>query len=266
MRCLFCKSETDASEPFEHILPESLGNAEHVLKRGVVCGKCNNYFASKVEKPFLEDPVIVSLRFHEAVPSKKGRIPKMQGIIPQSMSVVDVYRDSENLQVSIDIPDKDVDKIKSLNTGSLVLLAPQLPEANAISSRFLAKVALEALANRLDSRTEWLEELVDKSELDEVRNHARYGSPTEWPIAIRQIYESSMRWNSQDLAGYQIVHEFDFLYTGENELYFILAIFGYEFVINMGGPDLEGWENWLKQNQGVPPLHSGKNVNIDTKI
>ena len=266
MICLFCKVKTDGTEPLEHILPESLGNEDHILKRGVVCGKCNNYFASKVEKPFLEDPVIVSLRFHEAVPSKKGRIPIMQGFIPQIFSKVDLHRDPKTMQTSVHIPSEDVEAFQSLKQGRVYLSAPQAPEVSLIVSRFIAKVALEALANRLDCKEDWIAELVDKPELDEIRDHARYGKTDKWPISIRSIYERSTRWKNLGLKDYQIVHEFDFLFMEENELYFVLAIFGYEFVINMGGPELEGWEKWLKQNENVSPLHSGKNSDVDTKL
>lgn len=150
MRCLFCKMDTDSSEPIEHILPESLGNHQHVLKRGVVCGKCNNYFASKVEKPFLEDPGIMALRFHEAVPSKKGRIPKMQGILLPSRTVVDLTRDPSDGQMSIAVPSEGIVALKSFDGGRLIVLAPNTPEPSMMVSRFLAKVGLEALAARLD--------------------------------------------------------------------------------------------------------------------
>jgi len=52
MRCLFCKCPSDDSKSVEHIIPETLGNADHVLPRGTVCDKCNNYFSRKIEKRF----------------------------------------------------------------------------------------------------------------------------------------------------------------------------------------------------------------------
>lgn len=72
-------------------------------------------------------------------------------------------------------------------------------------------------------------------------------------------------WSNNQSSNYQIVHEFDFLCTEENEIYFILAIFGQEFVINMGGSDLEGWYTWLKENKQASPLQYGKNANVDIK-
>jgi hypothetical protein len=59
----------------EHIVPESLGNVEHVLPVGTVCDCCNQYFARKVERQLLESPMFRLLRANMAVPNKRGRIP-----------------------------------------------------------------------------------------------------------------------------------------------------------------------------------------------
>jgi hypothetical protein len=50
MNCIFCHKISDNSQSIEHIIPESLGNKEHTLWKGAVCDKCNNYFATKMEK------------------------------------------------------------------------------------------------------------------------------------------------------------------------------------------------------------------------
>jgi len=42
----------------------------------------------------------------------------------------------------------------------------------------------------------------------------------------------------------QIVHEFDILQTEASECYFVLAIFGLEFALNMGGAEIDGYP-WL---------------------
>jgi hypothetical protein len=73
-RCLFCLEDSTSSVSVEHIVPESLGNTTTVLPRGFVCDKCNNYFARKVEGPFLNSPAMLALRHLEAVGNKRGRI------------------------------------------------------------------------------------------------------------------------------------------------------------------------------------------------
>src|SRR6267154_1084155 len=53
VRCIFCKQNSALSRSVEHIVPESLGNTQHILPIGVVCDACNNYLAREVEKPLL---------------------------------------------------------------------------------------------------------------------------------------------------------------------------------------------------------------------
>jgi hypothetical protein len=55
------------------------------------------------------------------------------------------------------------------------------------------------------------------------------------------------------------VHEYDILITDANEWYFVLALFGLEFAINIGGPDIDLYVRWLDQHEGVSPLYWGKN-------
>ena len=52
MRCIFCKQDSSNSKNVEHIIPESLGSTKHILGKGIVCDKCNNYFSREVEKTF----------------------------------------------------------------------------------------------------------------------------------------------------------------------------------------------------------------------
>lgn len=62
MRCIFCERDSSTSRSIEHIIPESLGNHEHVLERGVVCDGCNNYLARKIEEPVLSSGYFKNLR------------------------------------------------------------------------------------------------------------------------------------------------------------------------------------------------------------
>ena len=38
-------------------------------------------------------------------------------------------------------------------------------------------------------------------------------------------------------------------------MYFIIAMHGIEYAINLGGPIIEGYEFWLKTNKNKSPLH-----------
>lgn len=56
MKCIFCKEDSATCTSVKYIIPESLGNKEHILPKGVVYDNCNNYFAVKIEKPLLDIP------------------------------------------------------------------------------------------------------------------------------------------------------------------------------------------------------------------
>lgn len=260
MICIFCKSDSSDSAPLEHIIPESLGNKEHIVERGAVCGKCNNYFSSKVERPFLGLPVIIMARFCEAVLSKKGRIPTVEALLlPHSVEVV-LSKDKHTGETSVLLPEGAADEVLQHGTGTLLLPHFGMLEPNRIVSRFMAKVALEALCHRVEGADEYGAEIAMHPGLDPIREHARRGDHGVWPVGIRKIYDSSTAWMDGNCEPYQIMHEFDFLYTDENELYFVLVLFGQELVINLGGKSLEGWERWLDRHDHRSPLQVGKNA------
>jgi hypothetical protein len=259
MRCLFCKQNSDESKSVEHIVPESIGNIKQILPPGVVCDACNNYFAREVEKPFLESPEILALRFHQAVPSKKGRIPPLQGRLDSGAPVIahrDIKGDSFG---SLSVDEGTAEQLLKSEKGTLILPAGGELTANPFVSRFLAKAALEVMAQRLLKSPEGLAYLVDEPQLDPVRNHARRGQPREWPYHSRRIYDANQSLRGKTGSALQIVHEYDFLQTEKGEMYFILALFGLELALNVGGPLIEGYTSWLEQHNQASPLYWGKN-------
>jgi len=261
MRCIFCKEDSSSSKSIEHIVPESLGNKSYTLSQGIVCDKCNNYFASKVEKKFLEAGAIKSLRFREGVPSKKGRIPTQSGILLPNFPIT-VFKDSKDRQQRnyLDASEEGLKSIMIENKGELVFpLSEDAPE-DIIVSRFLGKIAIEAIASRLQGHPEGLEYIVEEAQFDPIRNHARYGIIKDWPYNIRRIYASDRKIVDSDGNPYQTVFEYDLFSTPNQELYLIIAIFGLELAINVGGPEIEGYIDWLDANNGISPLYSGKNL------
>jgi hypothetical protein len=115
------------------------------------------------------------------------------------------------------------------------------------------------MAARLGEHPEGLDYLCDEPQLDPLRNHARRGTTPDWPTHSRRIYPEDGASEGPDGALGQIVHELDFLVTAANEWYFVLVLFGQEYTINMGGPDIGGYLQWLKENGEASPLYSGKN-------
>ncbi|MEA5401776.1 HNH endonuclease [Arcicella sp. DC2W] len=255
MNCLFCKQNSDNSKSVEHIIPESLGNKEHILDKGFVCDKCNQYFALKIEKPLLEQPYFRNVRHRAGIESKKGRIPIENAIfISPELAKAEVIIDKRG-RVSIvfsEQDEKNAHKIFSKSKGSMIIPAFDKPEPNnKILSRFLAKVAVEALLYYLIKEDGWIEEVMNKPELDEIKNYARNGVGIDfWKYNQRRIYSEETRFNHSKISieNYEVLHEFRILITKENHYYFVIAIMGIEYTIGYGGSDLGSFLNWLEEN------------------
>lgn len=272
MRCLFCKQDSTNTNSIEHIIPESLGNKTRVLPLGYVCDKCNNYFAIKVEKPFMELPEIRQLRFQQMIPNKKNKMPQMNALYNGELPVKlgwDVKKD--DFVGYVDAGEEIVKEIIQKEKGYFIFPAftnETVIQNSSIVSRLLAKIALEALADKLKSIEESLDEFIDSKEFDPIRNHARRGITPIWPCSIRRIYNMDNLRKRDKNSWEQIIHESDFLMLDkgterENKyvtMYFVLVLWGMEFAINMAEPEIDEYKEWVRQHGGVSPLYFGKNA------
>lgn len=263
MRCIFCKADSTSSTSTEHIVPESLGNIEHTLPPGVVCDKCNNYLGREVEKPVLESEYFVQARFGNAVPSKSGTIPHITAVHLESATEVRISHQGDSGSIypahEKNAP-RFVRALLQANKGTLVLpvTRPQHVD-NYDMSRFLGKIAIEALANTLLGVPGALAEVVDKEELDPLRHYVRHGSTTTvWTFHGRRIYPEGSVFEDPPYASYEVLHEYMHFYPSYpqlTELYFVLAIFGMEYAINMDAPDTSSYIEWLRRNAERSPLY-----------
>lgn len=73
--CIFCKSTNNLFFSVEHIFPESLGNKEKILPKGVVCDTCNNETLSRLDQALVEFEPIQFLRTINGIESKRGKVP-----------------------------------------------------------------------------------------------------------------------------------------------------------------------------------------------
>lgn len=214
MRCLFCKKDSDETKSIEHIVPESLGNKSFVLPLGYVCDKCNNYFALRVEKPFMELKQIQYLRFQAEVPNKKNKIPQIDGMLDNGSPIKIIKKQVNNEILHIlKIEPEHLEK-SIINRPSRIIIPAfsnkDILESNKVVSRFIAKIALEALADRLKNIENSLNDLIDDKNYDQIRNYVRLGNVNNWPCNIRRIYNYDKNWgNNNELE--QKIFEYDFL-------------------------------------------------------
>lgn len=251
MRCIFCKEDSSNSRSREHIIPESLGNWEHILEPGIVCDSCNNYFAIKIEKPLLETSYFKQLRFANKIYSKKGKIPSGYGITGGGL--VELHAESFGLSIVIDDPNI-MKNVLSGKAGRLYIpMGTTFPKNDQLFSRFLGKVAIEMLAKKFCKNEGWEREIVDKSELDPIRTFVRYSKGVDsWQYNIREIYPPHQLFydESYSTKSYQVLHECDFVYTRFFELFFVLALCGVEFAINLGRPEVSPYQGIIIKNMG----------------
>jgi HNH endonuclease len=259
MKCIFCKLDSESSRSVEHVIPESLGNVEHTVRPGVVCDKCNNYFANRVEGPLLTDPYFRDHRFQAEIMSKKGNPPRVMGIHMPSRVEVELLRNPDGSGISAGAAyERDdkvwVESIRKATYGKLYLPKPSAPN-ESLMSRFLAKVALESLALRLADFEGGVEEVDQKQQLDAIRNYARRGGTNVWPFHTRTLYNPDFSFNGSGQGRYEVLHEWTLLYEPDDMLYLVIAIFGVEYAINMGEPEIDTYRNWMDRNAGLSALY-----------
>lgn len=257
MKCIFCKSDSSTSKSVEHIIPESLGNKSHILPKGIVCDRCNNYFATKVEKRVLEKPYFKNVRYRNFITTKKRRLVPDKTLFPNKEGGwADVWLDEKGFV--IDSKDQHIfELIKDGKINKLVIPIIEQPEENDYEvSRFLAKAALEFLTDRIKNDDDWLEEIVTKVELDPLRNYARYGKGGFWKYHQRRIYGEDVRFADpvHHPEPYEILHEMDILYSEDMVMYFIVVIMGIEFAINLAHSETDYYMDWLLKNNNVSPI------------
>jgi hypothetical protein len=261
-RCIFCKRDSRDSVSVEHILPESLGNKEHTLPRTVVCDRCNNYFSTSIERPVLESGQFVIARFNSVIPSKKDRMPTLRAILLPGLDgqfhTTDVSPLAEGGLVMDPDTDEAVEAVASGKVSRMIFPASGSPPAQQVFARFLAKVAVESMADRLIANApQMLADFIDDDQVDRLRNFARYGKTGfEWPYHERSLYPADFVFPADTKSGpYETLHEWTFLYTDQTELYFVIAILGIEYAMNMAGASIEGYRRWLQTNSNKSPLY-----------
>ncbi|MBX4959526.1 HNH endonuclease [Rhizobium lentis] len=258
MWCVFCERNTSQSRSVEHIIPESLGNKEHILERGIICDNCNNYFASKIEGPVLSSIHFQNLRSRQGIANKRGTIPFEYGIFPQA-GIPIALRASLDQGTSVGAwHEKDdarfVQTLMGIGKGTF-LVPLSAPVDERLLARFIAKIGVEAYVAKALEADITVDQIIASEELKSIRRFVRRGDwPEKWPVSRRRIYHEEAIFSEGESA-YQVLHEYSLLVTDEIEIYAVICIFGEEFAINLGGPSTDGYGRWLSANGNRSPLY-----------
>ena len=223
----------------------------------MVCDSCNNYFSLKIEKPTLEHYFFKNLRFRNHIESKKGRLPKGNCIIPFLDDRPEIWFPEDTNSIKINVNKKSFQKI--FEEGIKHIYIPfsfPFPEKSQYVSRFLAKIGYEFLVlNLIQNNVEDQESIIDDPALDPIRAYVRYNSKNEnWDYFVRKIYDETETFLREGNV-VDMIFECDFLLTPQEEIYFIIVFKGVEFALNLAGDSIEGYQQWLDQNEGTSPLY-----------
>lgn len=260
-QCIFCKSATASFVSCEHIVPESLGNTEHILPPGIVCDGCNNYFARKIEGPLLGSDFMLQARHRNGIPSKRKRVP-IQNMLsfPDALPLeMGMARDGSRYLSAADESDNGrfINRLQMSNRLTTVFPVPEKPPRR-LFSRFLLVMGLEYLAHRmLPVDGGIVADHINNPALEEARRYTRFNEGhTDWPYHECLLYPEGKQFlDSETGLPYDVPHEFTLLYTPKQEMYFVVALFGTQYTINLGGSELEGFCDWLKENGNASPLY-----------
>ena len=272
-KCIFCRADSGNSQSREHIIPESIGNKKNYLPPGVVCDKCNNYFAVKVEKPLLEEPFFNQLRARNTIPSKKGAIPietiwfhSHKHKVPQTE--LHFYKPRKGMPRLI-VPDEIGDIMISAKTSEYLITSLRSdipPEENRLISRLLGKIGVEILAQLSIEQNQDLNKVVIDEGLDRIKKFARFDSPRKpWPYYVQKIYDENEKfYYLQELnEPVDVLYQYKLFYI-KSDLYVNVIIKGYEFIMNLIDSNNDSYFGWKIMNPGKSHLYNGhKIINVN---
>jgi hypothetical protein len=255
MNCIFCKKDSATSKSVEHIIPESLGNETLILGKGIVCDKCNNYIAVKIEQPLLELPYFKQYRHELSIENKRGKIPDRDGFLidPDYAGVKFKKHRSgvKGLEIAPGALKKIVESKRKKIPAFTVTMIP--PHFDKNLSRFLGKVGIEALAWEANAKG-YSDNHYNQSSLDTIKKYVRSAAKEEyWPYHVRTLYSGDHMFRN-GRGSFKIISGWEFIITKENQLLFQYLFLGTEFTIDMLSPHVGTIENWLNENDFRSPV------------
>jgi len=184
MNCIFC-FEIGPYNTVEHIIPESLGNDDTLLYKGI-CDKCQKYFGSKIEQFVLDKTPFGFWRVWYGIKSKEGNLPSIDFSLPEKnkgrIPFISNHHDQKvgftsHSDGSMSVNLSDYKMIDDIHNGTKNKFIFNLsPKHLILIGRFLGKMAIELIAHKD-------RELSLNKEFDSLRKYVRYGiTKSIWPV------------------------------------------------------------------------------------
>lgn len=223
MHCVYCNCllTNDNTKSVEHIIPESLGNKEYVLASGLICDKCNNYFAREIEKPFLEKDIVKLLRGYEILPNKRNKFQNVSIMICGENTLLEYDKKSNAFYLGLS--SNGIQKF--INHPPRSVFTPKIDittlKQSYTVSRFLCKVFTEYFLNALNRiykrKGYILRAINNDNQLRAIFDFVRFGSQ-------KQFYEYDILIDHKWLPFQRndIIAKIDFIQIYDDASYFLL--------------------------------------------
>ncbi|RZK26142.1 MAG: HNH endonuclease [Flavobacterium sp.] len=255
MKCIFCYENSESSTSVEHIIPESLGNTQFILRRGIVCDKCNNYFSHTFEQGLLDLPFFKEIRHKLNAKSKKGKIPNGKGfVVDPSFGELEFHKD-RGLEESIIVNEQ----VKLKDSGEIKVFVPVYSSPgsdNVFVSKFLGKMAIEALVIYAEWYKCKIEDIVNQKPYEALKNYVRRGKKGQfWQYYVRSLYHPDAGFQDPKTGDYfKVTSSFTFIYSGTSKVFFQYLIMGTELTIDLINDNTDDIQRWFVENNGKSPV------------
>lgn len=152
-----------------------------------MCDKCNNYFARKIESPFLNSEAVLQLRQELEIPNRDGKEVNRFANLP-TKNIMQISQDIHLVMSQEDKTEEEVERAvfeyqKYLKRTDEILIKPDYN-----LSRLLAKMAIEAFAYKCLDDGDVLDYIIEEEALKKIREYVRYGGSIIWEYHARRIY------------------------------------------------------------------------------
>lgn len=150
-----------------------------------MCDKCNNYFARKIESPFLNSEAVLQLRQELEIPNRDGKEVNRFANLPTN--IMQISQDIHLVMSQEDKTEEEVERAvfeyqKYLKRTDEILIKPDYN-----LSRLLAKMAIEAFAYKCLDDGDVLDYIIEEEALKKIREYVRYGGSIIWEYHARRI-------------------------------------------------------------------------------
>lgn len=151
-----------------------------------MCDKCNNYFARKIESPFLNSEAVLQLRQELEIPNRDGKEVNRFANLP-TKNIMQISQDIHLVMSQEDKTEEEVERAvfeyqKYLKRTDEILIKPDYN-----LSRLLAKMAIEAFAYKCLDDGDVLDYIIEEEALKKIRKYVRYGGSIIWEYHARRI-------------------------------------------------------------------------------